>query len=270
MSKAVSSHTGIRRAEGTVSVDTGHGAAEPEPVPDEPQRPGRKWKLALAGLIAVYVVLAGYVLIANSSAITGSTTASAVKSVPKSKSVPTTGPPAPVRASTGSPASVKPSGPVSKAAPTPTAHPLGVTSIVAFGPEGTSDGDNPGIAYRILDVSSDQPWYSQWYATPGFGNLKAGTGLLLDMGKPVTVSSVQLVLGSWSGAAVQVRVGNAASLADLSTVAAATDAGSTVRLPATGASGRYVLIWFTALPPNGQGEYQVSVYHVAVDGTARA
>jgi hypothetical protein len=41
-----------------------------------------------------------------------------------------------------------------------------VESIAAFGPEGTSDGDNPGIASRILDGGTDQPWYSQWYATP--------------------------------------------------------------------------------------------------------
>jgi hypothetical protein len=27
-----------------------------------------------------------------------------------------------------------------------------------------------------------------------------------------------------------------------------------------------VLIWFTRLPPDGQGHYQVSVYSVSVDG----
>jgi hypothetical protein len=40
-----------------------------------------------------------------------------------------------------------------------------------------------------------------------------------------------------------------------------------VRLPTeVRASGRYMLIWFTALPPIGHGEYQVSVYDVTVDG----
>ena len=28
-----------------------------------------------------------------------------------------------------------------------------------------------------------------------------------------------------------------------------------------------MLIWFTALPPIGQGKYQVSVYDATVDGT---
>jgi len=141
-----------------------------------------------------------------------------------------------------------------------------VASIVAFGPDGTSDGDNPGAVSRINGTGAE-PWSSSWYTTPEFGNLQVGTGLLLDMGSPVTVSSVQLVLGSQQGTDIQVRVGNTAALASLSTVATATDAGGTVRLSvATRASDRYVLIWFTALPPNGQGNYQVSVYSATVDG----
>jgi hypothetical protein len=149
-------------------------------------------------------------------------------------------------------------------------HALGVASIAAFGPEGIADGDNPGLVSGILDVGTDRPWYSHWYATPEFGNLQAGTGLLLDMGDAVRVSDLRLVLGSPLGADIQVRVGNTTAPADLATVASATDVGGTVRLPATSpASGRYVLVWFTRLPPNGQpGEYQVDVYGVQVDGTA--
>ena len=90
-----------------------------------------------------------------------------------------------------------------------------MTSIAAFGPEGTADGDNPGIASWTIGASGGQPWYSQWYATPAFGGLRTGTGLLLDMGKPVTVTSVRLVLGSQPGADVQVRVGNSAIMSGL-------------------------------------------------------
>jgi hypothetical protein len=130
------------------------------------------------------------------------------------------------------------------------------------------DGDHPEIASRAVEDGA-QPWYTSWYLSPEFGNLKAGTGLLLDMGKSVKVSSVRLILGGEVGTDLQVRVGDTADLADLPVVATATDVGGTVRLPtATQASGRYVLIWFTTLPPIGQGEYQVSVYDATVDGTA--
>jgi hypothetical protein len=145
---------------------------------------------------------------------------------------------------------------------------LNVASVVAVGPDGTADGDNPGTVSRVLAPDAGQPWYTQWYATPEFGNLRSGTGLLLDMGETVSVREVQLVLGSEPGADVQVRVGSS-PLLDLPTVASATSAGGTVRLTATApAKGRYVLIWFTQLPPDGHGHYQVSVYSAAVDGTA--
>jgi hypothetical protein len=147
-----------------------------------------------------------------------------------------------------------------------------VASVVAVGPDGTADGDNPGLVSKILAANPGQPWSTQWYATPEFGNLRSGTGVLLDMGKTVTVRDVQLVLGSEPGADVQVRVGNSGPFLDLPAVASAAGAGGTVRLTATApAKGRYVLVWFTKLPPNGQpGQYQVDVYSVTVTGTPAA
>jgi hypothetical protein len=238
-----------------VSIGTGHVAAERKPESEGRRHVGRKWKLALASLVGVYALLAGYGLISSSSLIgtnniaAGSGSASAAAS----------------RASTS---------PSAKASPTlsrsPAPQPLGVASVAAFGPEGTSDGDNSGIAFRIIDASSDQPWYTQWYATPGFGGLRSGTGLLLDMGKTVTVRDVRLVLGSEPGADVQILVGNSAVRTDMISVGGAADVSGKVRLPAVAASGRYVLVWFTRLPPDGPGRYQVSVYSATVDGTAGA
>lgn len=269
MGKAVTSHTGTRRAEDTVSIGTRHGAAEPELVPQEPQPPSKQWKLALVGLIGIYAVLAVYSLIANSSAIGMSTVASAAKTVRSASGQ--TASSAPSQAKTGSPHAARPSGSPLRTASSPTAHSLGVTSIAAFGPDGLSDGDNPGIASRIIDVSTNQPWYSLWYATPEFGDLQPGTGILLGMGQTVTVTSVRLVLGAALGADVQVRVGDGPYPTDLSTVASAYRVGGSVRLTATApATGRYVLIWFTRLPSDSRGHYQVSVYSVEVDGTGGA
>jgi hypothetical protein len=39
-------------------------------------------------------------------------------------------------------------------------------------------------------------WHSDWYATPGFGNLDLGTGLIVDMGRPVMVTAVRVALGA--------------------------------------------------------------------------
>jgi hypothetical protein len=239
-------------------MGAGHPPTTPDPVHEtgEPQPPSTWWKLVLFGLVGVFVALAAYGLfsVSRGPGSTGVASVSSAASPTAASRTEGTSPPAQVAI------------PATRPASSPATRSLSVASIVAFGADGASDGDNPGIVSRI-NGGGAEPWYSSWYATPEFGDLKAGTGLMLDMGNPVTVSSVQLVLGSQQGADIQVRVGNTTALADLSTVATATDAGGTVRLSvATRASGRYVLIWFTALPPNGQGNYQVSVYNATVDG----
>ncbi len=235
-----------------MSIDEEHDLVEPEP--EKPGDPGKRWKLIFACLVGVFMSLAAYDLISGGAGLYGGAAASRTLSAAATHS----------RAAASSAAPHRKKSPSSAVGPAQ--HPLRVTTITAFGPNGTADGDNPGIVSRIVDGSA-QPWYSSWYASAKFGDLQSGTGLLLDMGKLVTISSVRLTLGQQVGAAVQVRVGATAALADLSTAAAATDVSGTVRLrTAVRVSGRYVLIWFTALPPIGQGKYQVSVYGVTVDG----
>jgi hypothetical protein len=257
-----------------VTADTEPGPVEPESEePRQPGNPGKKWKIFVGCLVGVFVLLAAFDLISNGAGPGGNTSASG-------KPSPAATDPASASASAASPSPASPKAPSPIAvaptasyqalfpspAGTPAPRPLAVTAIVAFGPEGRSDGDSPGFASRAIDDGA-QPWYSSSYPSPEFGHLRTGTGLLLDMGKTVTVSSVRLTLGGQPGAAVQVRVGDIAVLGDMFIVSAATDVGGTVRLPTeVRASGRYVLIWFTELPPVGHGEYRVSVYNATVDG----
>ena len=87
------------------------------------------------------------------------------------------------------------------------------------------------------------------------------------MGHPVTVSSVRLSLVSRSGTDLQLRAGSKPVPAWLPPVASASNAGAAVRVPlGTPAHVRYVLIWFTKLPPDTAGTYQVSVYKISVQG----
>ena len=52
---------------------------------------------------------------------------------------------------------------------------LAPASVAAFGPAGTADGDNPQLAALAVGGNPVTPWYSQWYATQSFAELKAGT-----------------------------------------------------------------------------------------------
>ena len=155
-----------------------------------------------------------------------------------------------------------------KPKPEPRVRSLPVKLAEAFGPDGVADGDNPQIAQFAITRDASAPWQSQWYVTPEFGMLKTGTGLLFDMGRRVTVTSVALELGPYAGADLQLRVGSTAgALRDLRVAAHATDAGGTLRLRLrTPETARYLLVWFTLLPPDGAGHYQASLSRVVVNG----
>ena len=94
------------------------------------------------------------------------------------------------------------------------------------------------------------------------------TGLLLDMGRPVTITSAQIMLGAITGAEFQLRVGGEPVLADLRPVVSATAVGGFVTLrPARPAKARYLLLWFTRLPPDS-GTFQAILYNVRLHGIA--
>jgi hypothetical protein len=143
------------------------------------------------------------------------------------------------------------------------ARALTVTRVTAFGPGG---GDGAGQAALALSGNPATPWRTDWYATPYFGGLYSGTGLLVDMGRSVTVTSVRLSFSA-AGASLQLRAGDEPVAARLRTVATATSAPATVQLTlSTPAHARYLLIWFTKLPPDPVGTYQARIYQIAVRG----
>jgi len=176
----------------------------------------------------------------------------------------TAGPaPSAAPAAIASPAPTARHGPARATAP-PAARALTPARVTAAGPGG---GDNPQFAYRATDASHATAWRTDWYTTARFGNLYPGTGLLLDMGHPVTVTGVAISLGSAPGAALQIRVGAARGLAQRPPAARAAGAAGVLRLRfSRPAHGRYVLLWFTRLPGDPAGTFQASVYNIELTG----
>jgi hypothetical protein len=134
--------------------------------------------------------------------------------------------------------------------------------------------DNAGAKFAI-DGSPSTAWHTQFYlGSPLLGGLKKGTGLLLDMGKQVSLSSVQITFGPTAGANVAIEVGNSSAisptgLASFTKVAKRKhlDGGTQTFQTSSTPKGRYVLIWFTKLPPNNAGQFQAFVYNVVVRGS---
>ncbi len=137
--------------------------------------------------------------------------------------------------------------------------------------------ENTSQARFAIDADPGTAWHSQYYVgNPRFGGLKSGTGLILDMGKPVDVSSVTVKMGPVPGANVRIEVGNSdtrapATLHTFTTVASKRDAGGTVLFTAhAAAESRFVLIWFTRLPPQAAGSaslFEAEIFDVVIRGT---
>jgi hypothetical protein len=219
-----------------------------------------------AGLAAALGVVALAVLGYAAFEFSGQVTAPRAASQPVSRQQAAAKPPATQPPATPTPIATAAVTATPKATVVSRAQTLVPVSAVAFGPHGTADGDNPQIAARVL-TDPAMGWVSQWYATPSFGDLKQGTGLLLDLGRTVTVTTVTLTLGSPPGTSLELRLGTAPDLSALPVVATATAARDQLSLPLAGAArARYVLLWFTRLPPDDAGTYQLFVHQVAIQG----
>jgi len=138
---------------------------------------------------------------------------------------------------------------------------------MAFGPNGLADGDDSSDAGNVISGDSSQPWQTQWYSTANFGMLKHGTGILLDLGSQVTVTTVSIDLSQSQGTDLQLRVGNSEAMQSLTVAATANGVSGATKLTLQHpVAARYLLIWITQLPPDGQGHFRETISHVAVTG----
>jgi len=154
-------------------------------------------------------------------------------------------------------------------------RPVSANSFDALGDDGGNE-DGSSAKYA-LGISAGQFWHTDYYDNyPQFGNLKKGTGLILDMGEQVQLSQVVVQFGTSCCAHVQIEIGNddnpvPSALATFTTVQSNDHvSGSTTFDVTSKTTGRYVLIWITYLPPltGAAGEYQAQIYDVVVHGSA--
>ncbi|MEV5412090.1 protein kinase family protein [Thermopolyspora sp. NPDC052614] len=130
--------------------------------------------------------------------------------------------------------------------------------------------EHPEIAADAIDGKDSTEWHTDSYNSAEFGRLKKGVGLLLDMGRSIRVADVVVELGGTKGSSLELKVGDSNDLDDLKTVADHDKASGTVTLtPDKEVSGRYVLIWFTRLPPF-EGRFRGTIYDVVVHSPGSA
>lgn len=253
--RAIAAAVGVDPDRMVGEYDATHPSARRATLEELPSRRRRRRWLAPMAYLACLVVI-GLVAIWLTPATHGSSPA--VESLgPAAAQIP---------GLSGSPHST----PTATVSPGTTVAPVTVVKPVhaaAYGPGGKSDGDDPQDASLALSGNPATPWHTDWYTTARFGDSRAGTGLLLGLDTTVTAASVTIELGSTPGADLEVRAGT--SLSDMPVVASAAGAGGAVRLAlASHPRVRYLLIWFTRLPPDAAGSYQAEVSSVTVSESA--
>ncbi len=178
--------------------------------------------------------------------------------------------------SSAAPPTTRPSSSSPSAAAAVLLKPVSATS---FNPLGTPPGSNEdsGEAANAIDGNASTFWHTSYYVgNPVFGGLKKGTGLLLDMGRAVRLSQVAVQFGTTCCDHVQIEIGNdgnpvASALSTFTVLqSSATARGNTTFNVTSNATGRYVLIWLTYLPPltGSANQYQAQIYNVVVRGPA--
>lgn len=143
-------------------------------------------------------------------------------------------------------------------------------SADGFDPLGDDRVENPEMAPNAIDGKPTTFWQTTNYNSAELGRLKAGVGLILDMGKKVDVGQVEVTLSPSPGSTVELRVGDSPSLDALRTVNTQQNvSGKITMTPEQPTSGQYVLIWFTRLPAE-EGRFRGTIYEVAVHSPGTA
>ncbi|HEX5741399.1 MAG TPA: protein kinase family protein [Pilimelia sp.] len=168
-----------------------------------------------------------------------------------------------------------------QAAPTASAEavdprpiPLSAAQVRIVDPGG--DRTELDEADKTVDGRTSTAWETHRYRSP-LTAVKPGMGILVDLGGPRRVSSIRAQFGS-AGADVSLRHGDsdpgasaAGDRAVLRGYGKLTDPVTTSGTWAYGdfdpnATYRYLLLWFTALPDDGTGGYQLAVQEIIVEG----
>ncbi|MDF9718139.1 hypothetical protein KK617_18480, partial [Nocardioides sp. ChNu-99] len=223
---------------------TGHttGAVLPHPVRDPGARkrtaPGRSW-LQLAGFLGALVAL--LLVVAVVYQFVG-------------------------RSDDGGNGSDDASSGSSSSTPSAAPEPLTGLTATSIDPEGDGE-EREGQVAEALDGDPATSWTSERYFQQlGPDGLKTGVGLQVDLGESRDVREVQLDLAG-TGAAVSVYLGEEAvdDVDGLEPVATGADLPQQASVAVEDGSGRYLTLWFTALPPV-EGGFRAEVAEVRVLG----
>ena len=145
------------------------------------------------------------------------------------------------------------------------AEELFISGATGYDPEGIGGDENNDLAARVFDGNPATYWQSEGYQGPKFGGLKAGVGLLVDLGTTATPKQIVLNLPTPNSFEIYLSPepdrGTATPFGQQTGVTGVV----TATVPA-GTTGRYVIVWFTDAPQGQDGWFRATLAEVSVRG----
>lgn len=148
-----------------------------------------------------------------------------------------------------------------------TGKPVAITDAHDFDPLGDGSEKPAGIK-NSYDGDPATYWNTDGYLSADFGRLKAGVGIVLDLGKVQQVGTVDVsFLGGETS--VELRTAPENASAEPTTLDGFTKvsdgSGSNVSLkPGKPMRARYVLVWLTELPQTDEGNFRGKVSEIKI------
>ena len=148
------------------------------------------------------------------------------------------------------------------------ARPITGVTATDLDPQGDPPDENPELAALAVDGDPETAWRTQTYLQDfGPGGLKTGVGLVLDLGGRHDVQAVDLTFVG-APTAFSLYVTDQAPTAIDAVDPVASDRADGTRAKVTldePASGRYLTVWLTSIPPV-DGGFRGEVAEVTVRG----
>ncbi|MFC4612159.1 protein kinase family protein [Streptomyces maoxianensis] len=149
-----------------------------------------------------------------------------------------------------------------------TGKPIAITGAHDFDPLGQDGSEKPAGIKNSYDGDSATYWNTDGYLSADFGRLKAGVGIVLDLGKVQQIGTVDVsFLGGETS--VELRTAPEDASSEPTTLDGFTKvsdgSGSNVSLkPGKPVRARYVLVWLTELPQTDEGNFRGKVSEIKI------
>ena len=142
-----------------------------------------------------------------------------------------------------------------------------VADASSFDPNGDDGRENDDMAKLAIDTDQASRWQTEGYRQNfGPSGIKPGVGLVLDLGRPQEVERMSLALDPTGGSQVTIYGADdrASSLEGWTPLTGGPQTVTERKSFSLKGSHRYLMIWFSSLPQDGEGKYRGGVTNVSL------